>query len=176
MSEIVADPPDPSCYLLFSGPGIEEFQSVDPDPLLRRARDSRGRFAKGSSGNPGGRPRGIPNPKRRVPDLVARPLSAEALSHLIDRRPHLLRPLAAQLLPPPLPPTDPAKHIGSIRRRCARSRMSGKCCPGFWRRLRAVRSGPPRAPASHGGCVPGCAQLGASDEWRVALRSTRPTN
>jgi hypothetical protein len=56
MSEIVADPPDTSCYLLFSGPGIEEFQSVDPDPFLPRARDARGRFAKGSSGNRGGRP------------------------------------------------------------------------------------------------------------------------
>jgi hypothetical protein len=111
MSEMVADPPDPSCYLLFSGPGIEEFQSVDPDPFLPRARDARGRFAKGSSGNPGGRPRGIPNPKRRVPDLAARPLSAGALSNLIERRPYLLRPLAAQLLPPPLPPTDPAKHL-----------------------------------------------------------------
>jgi hypothetical protein len=47
-----------------------------------------------------------------VPDLAARPLSAGALSNLIDRRPHLLRPLAAQLLPPPLPPTDPARHLG----------------------------------------------------------------
>src|SRR5207244_10112706 len=36
--------------------------------------------AKGSSGNPRGRSRGIPNPKRHVPDLVARPLSAQALS------------------------------------------------------------------------------------------------
>jgi hypothetical protein len=112
MSEIIADLPDPSCYLLFSGAGIEEFQSVDPDPFLPRARDARGRFAKGSSGNPSGRPLGIPNPKRRVPDLAARPLSAQALSDLIDHRPHLLRPLAAQLLPPPLPPTDPAKHLG----------------------------------------------------------------
>ncbi len=112
MSEIDADPPDPSCYLLFSGSGIEEFQSVDPDPLLHRARDAQGRFAKGSSGNPGGRQRGIPNPKRRVPDLAARPLSTQALSDLIDRRPHLLRPLAAQLLPPLLPPTDAGKHLG----------------------------------------------------------------
>jgi hypothetical protein len=103
---------DPSCYLLFSGPRIEQSQSVEPDPFLPRARDARGRFAKGSSGNPSGRPRGIPNPKRRVPDLAARPLRAGALSDLIDRRPHLLGPLAAQLLPPPLPPTDPAKHLG----------------------------------------------------------------
>jgi hypothetical protein len=78
----------------------------------RIARDAHGRFAKGSSGNPGGRPRGIPSPRRRVPNLVARPLSAKALSDLIDRKPHLLRPLAAQLLPPPLPSTNPTKHLG----------------------------------------------------------------
>jgi hypothetical protein len=30
----------------------------------------------------GGGPRGIPNPKRRLPDLGARPLSAQALSDL----------------------------------------------------------------------------------------------
>jgi hypothetical protein len=73
---------------------------------------ARGRLAKGSSGNPRGRPRGIPNPKRRVPDLVARRLSAQALSDLIDRKPHLLRPLAAQLLPPPLACIDPAERLG----------------------------------------------------------------
>jgi hypothetical protein len=59
-----------------------------------------------------GRPRGIPNPKRRAPDLAARPLSVGTLLNLIDRRPHRLRPLAAQLLPPPLPPADPAEHLG----------------------------------------------------------------
>jgi hypothetical protein len=47
-----------------------------------------------------------------VPDLVARPLSAEALADLIDRKPHPLRPLAAQLLPPPHASTNPAKHLG----------------------------------------------------------------
>jgi hypothetical protein len=46
-----------------------------------------------------------------VPDLVARPLSAQALSDLLDRKPHLLRPLAAQLLPRPAP-IDPAEHLG----------------------------------------------------------------
>jgi hypothetical protein len=112
MSEIVADPPDPSCYLLFSGSGIKQSQSVDPDPFLPRARDLRGRFAKGSSGNPGGRPRGIPNPKRRMPDLAARPLSEGALSDLTDRKSHLLQSLATQLLPPPLPSTNPGKHLG----------------------------------------------------------------
>ena len=112
MPEIVADPPSPSCYHLFSGTGIKESQRLGPDPFLRRGREARGRFAKGSSGNPRGRPPGIPNPRRRVPDLVARPLSAQALSDLLDRKPHLLRPLAAQVLPPPLAATDPAERLG----------------------------------------------------------------
>jgi hypothetical protein len=47
-----------------------------------------------------------------VPDLAARPLSAQALSDLIDRKPHLLRPLAAQLLPPPVATIDPAERLG----------------------------------------------------------------
>ena len=80
--------------------------------MLARPRDAHGRFAKGSSGNPRGRPRGIPNPKRRVPDLVAQPLSAQALSDLLDRKPHLLRPLAAQVLPPPLAARGVAERLG----------------------------------------------------------------
>ncbi len=112
MPEIVADPPSPACYLLFSGDGIKEYQKLGPDLFSPRARDARGRFATGSSGNPRGRPRGIPNPRRRVPDLVARPLSAPALSDLLDRKPHLLRPLAARLLPPPLGAIDPAARLG----------------------------------------------------------------
>ena len=112
MPEIVADPPSPIRYLLLSSDGIEENQQVGPDPFFLRARDTRGRFAAGSSGNPRGRPRGIPNPRRRVPDFVARPLSAPALSDLLDRKPHLLRPLTAQLLPPPLASIDPAARLG----------------------------------------------------------------
>jgi hypothetical protein len=109
MPEIVPDPPR---YLLLSGSGIQESQPLVPDPFLPRARGAHGRFAKGSSGNPRGRPRGIPNPKRRVPDLVARPLSARPLSALLDRKPYLLRPLAVQLLPPPLAAIDPAERLG----------------------------------------------------------------
>src|SRR5438132_9819349 len=112
MPEIIADPPLPSCYQLFPRPETQESQQLGPDPFLPRGRDARGRFAKGSSGNPRGRPRGIANPKRRVPDLVPRPLSAQALSDLLDRKPHLLRPLAAQLLPPPLTSIDPAVRLG----------------------------------------------------------------
>ena len=110
MPNIDTDPPDSSW--LFSSAVIVDNQPLGPDPFSPRARDTRGRFAKGSSGNPEGRPRGIRNPKRRVPDLVTRPLGAQALSDLLDRKPHLLRPLAVQLLPPPLSDRDPAERVG----------------------------------------------------------------
>jgi hypothetical protein len=112
MPEIVADSPEPSHSLLLSESGIQVSQSLGPDPFSSRARDARGRFAKGSSGNPRGRPRGIPNPRRRMLDVIARPLSAQSLSDLLDRKPHVLRPLAVQLLPPPVKPIDPADRLG----------------------------------------------------------------
>jgi hypothetical protein len=111
MTQAVAESPEPSQYPLLSRTGIRENQYLDPDPVLPGARDGRGRFAVGSSGNPRGRPRGIPNPKRRVPDLAARPLSPPALSRLVDRKPHLLRPLAAQLLPPPRAAIDALQQL-----------------------------------------------------------------
>jgi hypothetical protein len=52
MPEIVADAPSLSCSLLLSEGGIQGSQSLSPDPFSPRARDARGRFAKGSSGNP----------------------------------------------------------------------------------------------------------------------------
>jgi len=112
MPETVADPPSPCCSLLLWGSQIEKSQSLGPDPSVGPERDARGRFAKGSSGNRRGRPRGIPNPKRRVPDLVARPVSPETLLALLDRKPHLLRPLVEQLWPPPLTAPDPAARLG----------------------------------------------------------------
>ena len=47
-----------------------------------------------------------------MPDFVARPLSPQALLNLLERKPDLLRPLAAQVLPPPLAATDPAERLG----------------------------------------------------------------
>jgi hypothetical protein len=46
-----------------------------------------------------------------VPDLATRPLNAQALSNLLDRKPHLLRPLVLQLLPPRAS-IDPAERLG----------------------------------------------------------------
>jgi hypothetical protein len=112
MPKLIPIRPSPSTYPLFFGAQLGNFNNLVLIPFLPPGRDARGRFAKGSSGNPRGRPRGIRNPKRRVPDLVARPLSAQALSDLLDRKPHLLRPLAAQLLPPPLDAIDPAERLG----------------------------------------------------------------
>jgi hypothetical protein len=83
MSKLLAHPPDPPCSGLFSGTGIAESQRLGPDLFSSRARDPRGR------------PKGIPNPRRRVPDLLARPLGPKALSDLLDRKPHLLPALAA---------------------------------------------------------------------------------
>jgi len=128
MSEIFADPPDRSCYLLFSGPGIEESQFVDPDPSWYCVRDARGRFAEAR--RPAQPATRHSQSKRRVPDFAARLLRAEALSGLIDRKPHLLRPLGAQLLSPPLRSAHPVKPSGALgsgghcaRRRARRGRV-----------------------------------------------------
>jgi hypothetical protein len=120
-------------------PEILGSRQLGPDLFLSRARDARGRFAKESSGNP----RGIPNPRRRVPDLAARPLSAQALSDLLDRKPHLLRPLNGDpaILAPRLtrmicarvakwPSAGRARSIGAACRR-ASGRSRNSPCPAL---------------------------------------------
>jgi hypothetical protein len=165
MPEIDADPPSPFYSPLLFGPGVQESQLLGPDPFLPRARDARGRFAKGSSGNPRGRPPGIPNPKRRVPDLAARPLSAQALSDLLDRKPQLLRPSPSNCCRRRSLPSARRRVSGSSCRRCGRSRIFDRCWRPFWQPLRAATSRPPRPRISQSGRKPGCARPGASHEW-----------
>lgn len=83
-------------------------QNQTPEPVLLTddIRDAGGRFAKGRSGNPRGRPPGIPNPKRRLLDFVNRPPKPGAVEALVRRRPYLLRRFAQQLLPPAQPQRD----------------------------------------------------------------------
>ena len=108
--------PDPSCSLLFSGVGTEQSQQLGPDRFSSRTgagrRGTDGRFAKGSSGNPRGRPPGIPNPKRRNVPLTALRANPQAVLALFDRKPHLLRALTEQLLPPRARAIPPAERIG----------------------------------------------------------------
>src|SRR5262249_3571697 len=73
----------------------------------RLARDARAAFANESSGNPRGRPAGIRNPKRRIPDLVAwavGPARPQAAAVAATRRAILCRR--------PLFAVDPVERLG----------------------------------------------------------------
>ena len=133
MQEIIADSPASACFSLHFESGNQQNQSLGPDRLRfaarelagdetgdDEARDKVGRFAQGHSGNPRGRPRGIPNPKRRRVTLQAWRDNPEACKALFKRQPWLLRRLLGQFLPP-VSAQDPAERIGlrlsSIRTR-----------------------------------------------------------
>jgi hypothetical protein len=126
MPEIALDL-HPACSDLLPGTVIQEVQRVGPDPIPSRAcvraretagdtsrntpRDAKGRFAKGHSGNPQGRPRGIRNPCRRPLGLLLRQARPGTLAPLVRRKRYLLRPVLSLVVPPARRP-DPGERLG----------------------------------------------------------------
>jgi hypothetical protein len=164
MSEIVADPPNPSCYLLFSGPGIEELQRVGPDPFPPRARGGKA-FRQGKLRQPA-RPA-----TRHSQSQTARARSwgpaAQGGGAVRSDRPQGLICCGLSLRNScrrrSLRSTRPSVS-GSTCHRCPRSRISGRRYPLSWRRSRTARSALPRSRASPGGCVRGCWSGGSRSE------------
>src|SRR4030081_1526674 len=150
--EILAPHPASACNSLHFGSGIEENQSLGPDLFFAAARayarahtrDARGRVATGHPGNPRGRPPGIPNPQRRVPDLRTLCLKPGAASALARRKPRLLRPMLAQILPPAAP-VPPAERLGVDFRKLRRIEDVQRAMRKIWVGLARGAIGPGEA-------------------------------
>src|ERR1051325_10057158 len=112
----------PACSDLLPETGIEEYQTLGPDPNPSRAcararettRDTTreaSRDARGHSANPKGRPRGIRNPCRRPLGLLLRQARPGTLAPLVRRKRYLLRPVLSLVVPPARRP-DPGERLG----------------------------------------------------------------